>query len=490
MSRVLVWVRYLLITMSIALIPAWPDLMGHAPALASQADSTQAIAGNAHFLLLLGMFVGGLLLVAAPRPISERPGLSALVAGGLGSAFLVVYGLGGAVVVSLATVATGVMVIFLYGSTFYLLAETANFRVISYVSAFALALKALLLPSVGVVLPQQVSFWVICATPALSAVLAAAYGAMCASANVRQSGGEASPMKSYGKRTSMFMAILICVSSVVFAVARASSNMQFWGSDNLLEPMSLVAAVSCTLIFLVICYATFTCAPGDLMLRFMPCLLVQLIAYGVLWCGALPELGVTGVGVPLFTTYTELYSHMYFFMVMFVGLSMLGTAGVRVHGAQWAVFSAALFAVLALGLTDSTPGRFIVVLVLNACLASIFLVAHNVYGQDQVEAIKSVAEHRPQGETDGVDSQASVLPRAIEDVSFRYGLSSRECEVLELLVQGRSRAYMADRLGLAGGTVGTYVSRIYDKVRVHSKQELLTVVYDEVASKEDQDSLA
>lgn len=53
-------------------------------------------------------------------------------------------------------------------------------------------------------------------------------------------------------------------------------------------------------------------------------------------------------------------------------------------------------------------------------------------------------------------------------------------------MQGRSRAYMADKLGLAGGTVGTYVSRIYEKVRVHSKQELLTVVYDEVASKEGQ----
>ena len=80
------------------------------------------------------------------------------------------------------------------------------------------------------------------------------------------------------------------------------------------------------------------------MLRFMPCLLVQLIAYGLLWCGALPEFGVTGqAGISLFTTYTELYSHMYFFMVMFVGLSMLGTAGVRVHGAQWAVFFGGTF---------------------------------------------------------------------------------------------------------------------------------------------------
>ena len=45
-----------------------------------------------------------------------------------------------------------------------------------------------------------------------------------------------------------------------------------------------------------------------------------------------------------------------------------------------------------------------------------------------------------------------------------------------------SRAYIGERLSLASGTVGTYVSRIYEKARVHSKQELLTIVYDEVAT--------
>jgi DNA-binding CsgD family transcriptional regulator len=486
MPRVFALLRYALITVAIALIPAWPDLMGHAPALAAAADSAQGVLCNAHYLLLIGMFLGGILLVVAPRPISQMPVRSALASGGLGAVFLVLFGLGMAWLTCAATVATGVMVICLYGSIFYLLAETADFKVISYVSACALALKALILPFVGVYLPEALSFWLICLTPAISAVFAALYGQMCRKASVEKTSGDASPMKSYGKRTSMFMAILICVSSVVFAVARAGSNLQFWGSQNTLEPMGLAAAVACTAIFLVICYSTFTCAPGDLMLRFMPCLLVQLIAYGLLWCGALPEFGVTGqVGVSLFTTYTELYSHMYFFMVMFVGLSMLGTGGVRVHGAQWAVFSAALFIVLALGQTELTLGRFLVVLVLNVALAAIFLVAHQVYGEEQVEAIKSVAEHGD--ETSGgapiSGESVSTLPQAIERVSFRYGLSEREREVFELLVQGRSRAFIGEQLCLASGTVGTYVSRIYEKVRVHSKQELLNVVYDEVSAK-------
>ena len=479
MLHVLTFLRFAVITVSIALIPAWPDLMGHATSLAAQADAPLV---NAHYLLLVGMFAGSLLLVVAPRLISDHLRAATLASGLLGSAFLAAFALGTPPVVACATVATGVTVISLYGSTFYTLAETAGFREISFVSAGALALKALLLPLLGTALPPIASQAAICAVPAASALLAVTYGVLCRRLPVT-TGDEASVMKSYGRRTSVFMAILICVSSAVFAVARASSNLQFWGSCNPIEPLGAVAALSCTLIFVVICYATFTCAPRDLMLRFMPCLVVQLIAYGLLWCGALPDLGVTGpLGYSLFSTYTELYSHMYFFMVMFVGLSMLGTAGVRVHGAQWAVFSAALFAVLALGMTEPTPARFVVVLALNAVLAGIFLVAHKVYAQDQVEAIKAVSEHGPS--TSGGDGAEtpSTLPQAIDNIARRYGLSEREHEVLELLVQGRSRAYIGERLSLASGTVGTYVSRIYEKVRVHSKQELLTIVYDEVAT--------
>jgi DNA-binding NarL/FixJ family response regulator len=50
-------------------------------------------------------------------------------------------------------------------------------------------------------------------------------------------------------------------------------------------------------------------------------------------------------------------------------------------------------------------------------------------------------------------------------------LSKRELEVLELLVRGHTYADVGNALGIAEGTVQTYVKRIYEKLEVSSKAE-------------------
>lgn len=50
-------------------------------------------------------------------------------------------------------------------------------------------------------------------------------------------------------------------------------------------------------------------------------------------------------------------------------------------------------------------------------------------------------------------------------------LSKRELEVLELLVHGHTYADVATALGIAEGTVQTYVKRIYEKMDVSTKAE-------------------
>lgn len=50
-------------------------------------------------------------------------------------------------------------------------------------------------------------------------------------------------------------------------------------------------------------------------------------------------------------------------------------------------------------------------------------------------------------------------------------LSKRELEVLELLVHGHTYADVAQALGIAEGTVQTYVKRIYEKMDVSTKAE-------------------
>lgn len=59
------------------------------------------------------------------------------------------------------------------------------------------------------------------------------------------------------------------------------------------------------------------------------------------------------------------------------------------------------------------------------------------------------------------------------NLAVSHGLSSRELEVLVLLCRGRSAPYIAETLYLSENTVKTYRKRIYQKLGVHDKQELL-----------------
>ena len=54
-----------------------------------------------------------------------------------------------------------------------------------------------------------------------------------------------------------------------------------------------------------------------------------------------------------------------------------------------------------------------------------------------------------------------------------YGLTPRESEILDLLARGRSKAYIADALFISENTVRGHVKRLYAKLDVHSKQELV-----------------
>jgi len=52
-------------------------------------------------------------------------------------------------------------------------------------------------------------------------------------------------------------------------------------------------------------------------------------------------------------------------------------------------------------------------------------------------------------------------------------LAPREQQVLELLVKGYSYKDVSKELGISTSTVGTYVQRIYDKLHVSSRREIM-----------------
>jgi DNA-binding CsgD family transcriptional regulator len=67
---------------------------------------------------------------------------------------------------------------------------------------------------------------------------------------------------------------------------------------------------------------------------------------------------------------------------------------------------------------------------------------------------------------------------AIRVFSAQYGLTKREAEVLRYLVKGRSLPYIADLLFVTTGTIKTHTTRIYRKIDISSKQELMDVFED------------
>lgn len=86
--------------------------------------------------------------------------------------------------------------------------------------------------------------------------------------------------------------------------------------------------------------------------------------------------------------------------------------------------------------------------------------------------------HAFEGEIDGLLSQEENLDEKVVRIAAEGGLSSRETEVLGYLARGRSQPYIRDTLVLSKNTVASHVKHIYQKLNVHSRQELLDLFSD------------
>lgn len=78
----------------------------------------------------------------------------------------------------------------------------------------------------------------------------------------------------------------------------------------------------------------------------------------------------------------------------------------------------------------------------------------------------------------GADARGAEDLTAIRCARVRelYGLSSREAEVMELIVRGNTGPAIAEMLFISENTMRTHSKRIYAKMGVHKKQELVVLV--------------
>ncbi len=82
------------------------------------------------------------------------------------------------------------------------------------------------------------------------------------------------------------------------------------------------------------------------------------------------------------------------------------------------------------------------------------------------------------------DEEGSSFRRACQSVSEQYALSPRETEVLTLIAQGRSIAYIGEELFISPNTVKSHRRRLYEKLGIHKNQEVISLVQAEMAGDE------
>ena len=90
---------------------------------------------------------------------------------------------------------------------------------------------------------------------------------------------------------------------------------------------------------------------------------------------------------------------------------------------------------------------------------------------------ESAADDAREGIRDRVSKQCRVLTK-------RYLLTTREAEVMELLVRGNTAADIANKLTISENTAKTHVKRLYTKLDVHKRRELLQL-FEELEQRED-----
>ena len=81
-------------------------------------------------------------------------------------------------------------------------------------------------------------------------------------------------------------------------------------------------------------------------------------------------------------------------------------------------------------------------------------------------------------EDDASEERALTVDERCEVLSQQKGLTKRETEVLHLLARGRTGVFIQHELCVSYNTIKAHVKHIYQKLDVHTHQELIDLVED------------
>jgi DNA-binding CsgD family transcriptional regulator len=157
----------------------------------------------------------------------------------------------------------------------------------------------------------------------------------------------------------------------------------------------------------------------------------------------------------------------------FAGMRIFASAGEGLAIVVFYAFSYKLdFRLFAVALT-----------VMAALLACAILVAMSDTNIDNFHNNRKLPANRPDNSMDkgnGLNRSRVIAMETFEsichEIAKTFELSARETEILILFGRGRDLPYICERLHISKPTTNTHIRHIYEKIGIHSKQELLDLL--------------
>lgn len=464
---------------AMALNFAWFDVPGHGGACIARDMVLHEACIDGHTCFLIGMFVASSLAFLAPAWFERY---RAPVVGACAVVGTVALALQFAPVsVELSAVAacvTGFVNIPVLMVEVLLLTTIVDRKVAGAAVAGTFVLRGALVYVSDVCLDARGQMVFLMALPLLCALCT---GVAMRAAHVRGTVA-CEPGLVFAKPLSTAMVGLLVLSSVAFAVACAVGSTGFWGTPFALTGSGWVMLVVGSAVFFAVTYITLVKTEASLLFRFMPGLLVLFVVYSFLYLGTGTQLGFSASVLLAVGHFAEYYGEAFSWFVLLLAVRTLAMPPFRVVGLSFCVNAAMTIVFQYLLLLDGNSGLVIVQMGFFAMFAVLVWALYHFHGIGNQLREVCLVEETPQGGAEELASVHEDTGGHLRSMAVAHGLSERETDVFLLLAHGHSRRYICDQLFIADGTASTHIGRIYEKMGVSSKQELLSLVQGDAES--------
>lgn len=262
--------------------------------------------------------------------------------------------------------------------------------------------------------------------------------------------------------------VLFCIliaDAVLHAVTRSMSTLGFWGQDYAIGGPVTLSLAAVLVLLVLLTYLTMSSENSpDMLHRFIPAFLTLLAGFFFLDPQVASLFSIPTIVEDTLTTTIELFAHTLYWVIIVTAVRSLTSHPYRLVGLAISVLCATATVLSLIFLqTDSLQqlSRMNSVVVMFA-----------MYG---FMALLVVLFRGPQNKDTTTTKEHASGREILEQIAQEKGLTPRETEVFILLAQGRDRTFIKDELFISDATVKTHTRRIYTKLGVHSKQELISL---------------